>query len=186
MDVKTIVATAQPKMEAAVKHFQEELASVRTGRANAQILDTVTVSYYGSQVPLRQMATIAVPEATQLLVTPFDANALGDIRLAVEQAQLGVSMSDDGRALRLAIPPLTAERREELVKKVGKLAEEARISIRTARGEAWEAVQKAQKAGEISEDNRDWGRDELDKETATYNKKVEDLMKEKEVELRTV
>jgi len=186
MDVKTLAAAAKPKMDAAVAHFSEELKSVRTGRANAQILDMVTVAYYGSQMPLNQMATIAVPEATQLLVTPFDANALGDIRLAIEQAQLGLSMSDDGRALRLVIPALTAERREEMVKKVGKLAEEARISIRTARGDAWEAIQKAQKAAEISEDNRDWGRDELDKQTAEYNKKVEDLTKVKEAELRTI
>ena len=186
MDVKTLVATAKPKMEAAVNHFIDELKSVRTGRANSQMLDTVVVSYYGSMVPLNQMATVSVPEATQLLVTPFDANALGDIRLSVEQAQLGVSMSDDGRVLRLVIPALTAERREEMVKKVGKLAEEARISIRTSRGDAWEVVQKAQKAGEISEDNRDWGRDELDKQTAEYNKKVEDLVKVKEAELRTV
>ena len=186
MDVKTLVAVAKPKMEAAIQHFIEELKSVRTGRANAQILDGVTVSYYGSMVPLNQMATVAVPEATQLLVTPFDANALGDIRLAIEQAQLGVSMSDDGRALRLVIPALTAERREEMVKKVGKVAEEARISIRTARGEAWESVQKAQKAAEISEDNRDWGRDELDRQTAEFNKKIEELSKVKETELRTV
>ena len=95
-------------------------------------------------------------------------------------------MSDDGRALRLVIPALTAERREEMVKKVGKLAEEARISIRSARGDAWETVQKAQKNAEISEDNRDWGRDELDKQTADYNKKIEEIMKVKEAELRTV
>ena len=186
MDVQSLVAGAKPKMEAAITHFTGDLKSVRTGRANAQILDPVMVSYYGTQTPLRQMATVSVPEPTQLLVQPYDVNALGDIRLGVEQAQLGVSLSDDGRTLRISIPPLTSERREELIKRIGKLAEEARISIRSARGDAWEHIQKAQKEGEISEDNRDWGRDEIDKMTAEYNKKVEELTKEKEVELRTV
>lgn len=181
-----MVAAAKPKMEAAVSHFAEELKSVRTGRANSQMLDGVMVSYYGSMAPLRQMATINIPEATQLLIQPFDVNALADIRLAVEQAELGFSLSDDGRALRVTIPPLTAERRDEMVKKVGKLAEEARISVRTARGEAWEKIQESQKRGEITEDNRDWGRDEIDKMVAEYNKKIEDHSKEKEVELRTV
>lgn len=186
MDVKTLAGAAKPKMEAALAHFAEELKAVRTGRANAQILDSVVVSYYGTMTPLRQMATISVPEATQLVVQPFDANSLGDIRLGIEQAELGINMSDDGRVIRLSIPALTEERREEMVKKVGKLAEEARISIRSARGEAWEKIQESQKSGEISEDNRDWGRDELDKQTAEYNKKVEELVKAKEVELRTI
>ncbi len=186
MDVKTLTGAAKPKMEAAVAHFTEELKAVRTGRANVQMLDPVMVSYYGTMTPLRQMATISVPEATQLVVQPFDANSLGDIRAGIELAELGINMSDDGRVIRLNIPVLTAERREEMIKKVGKLAEEARISIRTARGEAWENVQEVQKKGEISEDNRDWGRDELDKQTAEYNKKVEELVKAKEVELRTV
>lgn len=186
MDVKTLAHAALPKMEAAISHFTEELKTVRTGRANVQMLDNVTVSYYGSMLPLNQVASLSVPEATQILVQPFDAGALNDVRAAIELAQLGISMSDDGRQLRLVIPALTAERREEMIKKVGKLAEEARISIRSARGEAWEAIQKAQKAGEISEDNRDWGRDEVDKLTADKNKQVEELVKVKEQELRTI
>jgi ribosome recycling factor len=186
MDVKAMAQAAKPKMEAALQHFTEELKTVRTGRANSQMLDAVMVSYYGTLTPLRQMATISVPEATQLLVQPFDAGSLADIRMAVEQAQLGFSLSDDGRVLRIGIPPLTAERRDEMVKKVGKLAEEARISVRTARGEAWENIQESQKRGEITEDNRDWGRDEIDKLVAEFNKKIEEVAKEKEVELRTV
>ncbi len=181
-----MVAAAKPKMEAAVAHFTEELKSVRTGRATTQMLDGVMVSYYGSMAPLRQMATISVPEPTQLLIQPFDANALSDIRQGVEQAQLGFSLSDDGRVLRVVIPPLTSERRDEMVKKVGKLAEEARISVRTARGEGWEKIQESQKKGEITEDNRDWGREELDKVVGEFNKRIEELAKEKEVELRTV
>lgn len=186
MDVKSLVLAARPKMEAAITHFTEELQTVRTGRANIQILDSVTVAYYGTQTPIRQMASLSVPESNQILVQPFDQNALGDIRLALLNAELGVSMSDDGHVIRIVIPALTQERRQEMAKKVGKLAEEARISVRTARGEAWEKVQETQKAGEISEDNRDWGRDELDKYVTEFNKKIEELAKLKEQELLVI
>lgn len=186
MDVKSVVASVRPKMDAAVQHLVEELKTVRTGRANAAMLDQVVVPYYGAMTPLKQMANITVPEPMQLLIQPFDAQAFGDIRLALVNAELGVSMSDDGRVLRLTIPALTQERREEMAKKVGKLAEEARISVRNIRGEVWDKVQSAQKASEISEDNREWARDELDKVTSEYNKKIEELMKAKEEEVRTI
>ena len=184
--IQDIVKPARPKMDAALQHFVEELKTVRTGRANAAMLDGVMVNAYGSMMPLRQVATITTPESSQLSVQPFDASQLAEIRKAIVEADLGFNPSDDGRMLRIVIPPLTSERREELVKKVGKMAETARIALRNVRGEIWETVQKAQKEGEISEDNRDWGRDEIDKITAEFNKKVEDIVKEKETEIRTV
>jgi ribosome recycling factor len=184
--VQDMVSAARPKMDAALAHFVEELKTIRTGRANAAMLDGVMVSAYGSMMPLKQVATVTSPEPQQLMVQPFDAGLLGEIRTAIVQADLGFNPSDDGRTLRIVIPPLTAERREELVKKVGKMAEETRISLRNVRGEIWEQIQKSQKAGEISEDNRDWGRDEIDKVTAEYNKKVEEEVKEKEAEIRHV
>jgi ribosome recycling factor len=184
--VQQMVAAAKPKMEAAIAHFVEELKTVRTGRANPAMLDGVMVSAYGSQMPLKQVATVASPEPQQLLVQPFDTSLMGDIRTGIMQAELGFNPSDDGRALRIIIPPLNAERREELVKKVGKMAEQTRISLRNVRGETWDHIQKAQREAVISEDNRDWGRDEIDKVTAEFNKKVEELVKEKEAEIRTV
>lgn len=184
--VQDMVSAARPKMDAALLHFSEELKTIRTGRANAAMLDGVMVSAYNSMMPLKQVATVTSPEPQQLLVQPFDATLIGEIRTAIVQADLGFNPSDDGRALRISIPPLTTERREELIKKVGKMAEETRISLRNIRGEIWEQIQKSQKAGEISEDNRDWGRDEIDKVTAEYNKKVEDEVKEKEAEIRHV
>lgn len=184
--VQDMVSAARPKMDAALAHFVEELKTIRTGRANAAMLDAVMVSAYGSVMPLKQVATVTTPEPQQLMVQPFDTGLLNDIRTAIVQADLGFNPSDDGRSLRIVIPPLTAERREELVKKVGKMAEETRISLRNVRGEIWEQIQKAQKAGEISEDNRDWGRDEIDKLTAEYNKRVEEAVKEKEAEIRHV
>jgi len=184
--IQDLVKPAHTKMEAALHHFTEELKTVRTGRANAAMLDTVMVSAYASMLPLRQVATITTPEPSQLSVQPFDAGLLPDIRKAIVDAELGFNPSDDGRTLRIVIPPLTAERREELVKKVGKMAETARIAVRNVRGEIWESIQEAQKEGEISEDNRDWGRTEIDTITAEFNKKIEEVVKEKETEIRTV
>ncbi len=184
--VQPMVAAAKPKMDMALSHFAEELKTVRTGRANAAMLDNVMVSAYGSQMPLKQVATVASPEPQQLLIQPFDATLIPEIRAGILQADMGFNPSDDGRAVRIAIPALTEDRREELIKKIGKMAEEARISLRNVRGDIWEQIQKAQKNGEISEDNRDWGRDEIDKVTADYNKKIEEHVREKEAEIRHV
>lgn len=181
--VQEMVAAARPKMEATLQHLTEELKTVRTGRASAQMLDGVMVMYYGTQTHLKQLATINVPEPTQILIQPFDANAVSDIVTAIRSAELGFNPTDDGRSVRITVPPLTAERREELAKKVGKMAEAARISVRTIRGDIWEDIQKAQKAAEISEDNREWGRDEIDKLTGEYNKKIEEIAKVKEGEI---
>jgi ribosome recycling factor len=184
--VQDMVSAARPKMDAALAHFAEELKTIRTGRANAAMLDGIMVNAYGSMMPLKQVATVATPEPQQLFIQPFDAGLIPDIRTAIVQADMGFNPSDDGRSLRIIIPALTADRRDELVKKVGKMAEETRISLRNVRGDVWEHIQKAQKAAEISEDNRDWGRDEIDKVTAEYNKKVEEEVKAKEAEIRTI
>lgn len=184
--VEQMVAAAKPKMESALEYFQNELKTVRTGRASAGMVEHVTVSYYGTPTPLKALATLTVPEATQILITPFDASSVKEIVNAIRDANLGFNPSDDGRTIRLNIPPLTAERREELVKMVGKMGEEARIAIRQIRGKVWEDIQKAQKDSVITEDNRDWGRDEIDKITGEFNKKIETAVKEKEAEIRTV
>jgi ribosome recycling factor len=184
--VQNLTAAAKPKMEAAITHFMDELKTVRTGRANAAMLDSVMVPAYGSLMPLKQVASVTTPEPQQLAVQPFDASTINDIRGAIQQADLGFNPSDDGRVIRISIPLLTAERRDELVKKVGKLEEACRISLRTTRGDIWEEIQKAQQAGELSEDNREWGRAEIDKITAEFNKRVEEIAKEKEAEIRTV
>ncbi|MBU6389327.1 ribosome recycling factor [Patescibacteria group bacterium] len=181
-----MVASAKPRMDAALAHFTSELHTVRTGRASAGMLDSIMVAYYGTPTPLKSLATVTVPEATQIVIQPFDANTVKDISAAIRESELGFNPSDDGRVVRISVPPLTAERREELVKRVGKMAEEARIAVRQARGDIWDRIQKAQRDGEITEDNRDWGREEIDKITAEYNKKIEAATKEKEAEIRTV
>lgn len=184
--VQEMVEKAKPKMEGAYSRFIDELRTVRIGRASANMLDQVVVSYYGNQTPLKALATIMVPDATQIVVQPFDIGAIHEIRTAITDADLGFNPSDDGRTIRISVPPLTAERREDLVKIVGKIAEAARVSVRTIRGDIWEHIQEAEKKGEISEDNRDWGRKEIDQLTAEYNKKIETVVKEKEAEIRTV
>lgn len=184
--VQDMVNSAKPKMEAALQHFFDELKSIRTGRVSPNILDNIMVNYYGSSTPLRSLATVTVPDATQILIQPFDTNTINDIRLAIQNSEFGFNPSDDGRILRISVPPLTAERREELVKRIGKISEATRVAIRNIRGEVWENIQKAEKNGEISEDNREYGRAEIDKLTADYNKKIETAVKDKETEVRTV
>ena len=146
--VQDMVNRAKPKMEAALSHFNEELKTVRTGRASANMLDNVMVSYYGTPTPLKAMATITVPEASQIVVQPFDTKAINEIRTGIVEAELGFNPSDDGRVLRISVPPLTTERREDLVKLVGKMSESARVSVRTTRGEVWEEIQQSEKKKE--------------------------------------
>jgi ribosome recycling factor len=184
--VDQMVASAKPKMESALEHFVNELKTVRTGRASVQMVDSVLVPYYGTPTPLKALATLTVPEPTQILIQPFDASAVKEIVNAIRESGLGFNPSDDGRTVRLVVPALTADRREEMVKMVGKMGEEARIAVRQVRGKVWDEIQKAQKDSLITEENRDWGRDEIDKVTAEYNKKIEQAVKEKEAEIRTV
>lgn len=181
-----LIAKAGPKMGVTFEHLQNELKTLRTGRATSSMLDSILVPYYGTPTPLKAMATVTVPDAAQLLISPFDTSAVKTIREAIVLADLGFNPSDDGRTLRISIPPLTAERREELVKRAGKLAEGGKIALRNIRGDVWDEIQKRQKAGEFSEDQRDDGRERIDKLTGEYNKKVDTLLKEKEIDIRTV
>lgn len=186
MTVPELLHAARPKMEGALGHLHDELKTLRTGRASAQMLDGIVVTYYGTPTPLKALATVNAPEPSQILIQPFDANAIKAIREAIVEAELGFNPSDDGRVLRISVPPLTGERREELIKRAGKMLEAAKIAVRNVRGEVWEHIQKLQKDGEISEDLRDQGRGDVDELTAEYNKKLETATKEKEADIRTV
>lgn len=184
--VSDLLTTLRPRMQQALDHLDAELKTLRTGRANPTMLDGIMISAYGSMMPLKQAATVVTPEPMQLLVQPFDVSLLGEIRTAIVNADLGFNPSDDGRSLRIVIPALTAERRDELVKRAGKLAEECRIALRNIRGDGWDQVQKAQKAAEITEDDREHGREQLDKLVADFNAKVAEAVAAKEQEIRTV
>ncbi|MEX0912452.1 MAG: ribosome recycling factor [Gemmatimonadota bacterium] len=182
-----------PSLEAARKHMDDaiealrrEFTSVRTGKATPALLDTVRVEAYGAQMPLNQVASVSAPEARLLVVQPWDSNMLGPVEKAIQTADLGLNPSNDGKIIRLPIPPLTEERRREYVKLLHKMAEEGRVSIRHARKEANDEIKQRQKDGELSEDEARRQQDEVQKLTDRQIQLVDDLLKHKEAEVMEV
>ena len=174
------------KMEQAVTHLKEDLSSIRTGRAAPAVLHRVTVEYYGSPVPLNQLASINVPEPRLLAVTPFDKNAIGLIEKAIQSSDLGITPSNDGQVIRLAFPPLTEERRKELVKQVHARAEDARVAVRNVRRHAKEELEKLERGGDISEDDLVRAEKELQKLTDRFVGEIDEIQHHKEQELMEV
>ncbi len=177
-----IIPLVKEKMDKAIESYQQRLKTVRAGRANPSSLDGVMASYYGVMTPLKQLATISVPEATQLLIKPFDKGCLKDIEKAIFESNLGYTPNNDGESIRIVIPPLTEERRKELTKQVKAIAEDAKVSIRNARHEGLDEAKKQ----ELPEDLEKQLEKEIQDLVNNYNKKIEDLLKEKEQELLTV
>ncbi|WP_152848057.1 ribosome recycling factor [Bacillus paralicheniformis] len=174
------------RMEKAIGAYQRELASVRAGRANPSLLDKVTVEYYGAQTPLNQIASITVPEARMLLITPYDKTALGDIEKAIQKADLGVTPSNDGNIIRITIPPLTEERRKELAKLVKKYSEDAKVAVRNIRRDANDDLKKLEKNGEMTEDELRSSTEDVQKLTDEYVSKIDEITKDKEKEIMEV
>lgn len=166
--------------------IREEFQTLRTGRANASLVENIEVTYYGSRSPLKQMAQLSTPDSSQIVIQPWDKSSLADIELAIRNSGLNLNPLNDGMAIRVVLPPMTEERRKELIRLVGAKTEEAKIAARNVRGEIWETVQKKEKAGEITEDDRDRSREELDKQIAEFNEKLVALSKEKEEEITKV
>lgn len=177
-----ILLETETMMEDSIANLEQRFTKVRTGRANPSLLDGVMVEYYGAPTPLRQLANVSVPEARQLCIKPFDRSCLGNIEKAIFEANLGLTPTNDGENVRITIPPLTEDRRRELVKQVKGMAEECKIAIRNARHDGLESVKKA----ELPEDQAKNVEDEIQELVNKYNKKVEDLTKDKETELMTV
>ncbi|MBB6452892.1 ribosome recycling factor [Salirhabdus euzebyi] len=180
------IKDTRDKMEKATQAYSKQLASVRAGRANPAILDGVMVEYYGAHTPLKQLANISAPEARLLLVTPFDKTAIADMERAILKADLGLSPSNDGNVIRISIPPLTEERRKELVKVVRKYSEEAKVQVRNIRRDSNDGLKKLEKDGELTEDELRGFQDDVQKETDNYIKKIDDLTKTKEEEIMEV
>lgn len=172
--------------QAALDHFKGEAAKLRTGRANATLVEDVSVDYYGSKTPLKQVASITVPEPRLIVIQPWDQGSIQAIAEAIRTSDLGLNPADDGHVIRLALPPLTEDRRKELVKTLNARAEDARMSIRSIREDAWKDIQDLEKAGEISEDDKFRGKDELQKEVDKWNAEIESVRKKKEEEILTV
>ena len=183
---KQVLDQAQEKMTKSIGAFSRELASIRAGVANASLLDRIMVDYYGSPTPINQMAGIAVPEARLLVIQPYDKSILGEIEKAIMRSDIGITPTNDGNVIRLAVPALTEERRKELVKQVKKEAEEAKIAVRNVRRDANDDLKKLEKNGEITEDElRGFGED-IQKLTDNSIVKIDELVKEKEKEILTV
>jgi len=185
-ELQSTIKSADKKMSQAVAHYKKELSHIRAGKAQPSILDGVKVDYYGSQTPLNQLANVSAPEARLLTVQPFDQSAIEDIEKAIMAAGLGLNPNNDGNIIRIPLPILSEERRKELVKRVGELAEEARISIRNTRRDANEEVEKKVKSESLPEDSLYESEDEIQKLTDQHTEKVEELAEKKEEEIMTV
>lgn len=174
---------ARLEMEASVEHLAMEYAGLRTGRASVHLLDNIRVSYYGSEVPLNQLASIATPDPTLLVIAPFDPTSIADIEKAIHRSGLGLSPTSDGRVVRLPVPPLTEERRVELAKLVSKMAEDDKTSVRNHRRAANEKIKEAEKGKEISEDDEHRLLKEAQKLTDEFIEKIDELAEKKKQEI---
>ncbi len=183
---KELIASMRDKMGKTVEHTRREFGSIRTGRASTSLLDGIDIDYYGSSVPLNQMANISVPEARLLLITPYDKSALGAIEKAILKSDLGLNPNNDGKVIRIPIPELTEERRKDLVKVVKRLAEDSRVALRNARREANERIKKGEKNGDISEDESHRIMDDIQKITDEYVAQIDELLKVKEKEIMEI
>lgn len=186
MSVQDVIKETKPRMEAAIEDTKRKLASIRTGRASVSILDSIVVDYYGTPTPLNQMASVHAPEPQLLTVQPWDTTQIGAVEKAIRSSDLGLNPMNDGKMVRVPIPPLTEERRKQLVKQVHEIAEDHRTAIRNIRRDENEKLKKMLKDKLISEDNEKDGLDEVQKLTNTYIAKIDELMKNKEQELMTV
>jgi ribosome recycling factor len=185
-DKAGILREAEEKMRGAVSVNKEELATIRSGRASPTLLNRITVDYYGTQVPLNQIANLSVPEPRLLVVSPYDKNSVSAIEKAIQSSDLGITPNNDGNVIRLAFPQLTEERRKELVKVAHVRAEEGRVAIRNVRRHAKEHLEMLKKDGTLSEDEERSAEKDLQKLTDKFVSEVDDSLQRKESELSEV
>ncbi len=183
---KQVLDQAKEKMTKSLAAFSRELASIRAGRASASLLDRITVDYYGAPTPVNQLAGVSVPEPRLLVITPYDKSILGEIEKAIMKSDIGITPTNDGNVIRLAVPALTEERRKELVKVVKKEAEEAKVAVRNVRRDANDDLKKLEKNGEITEDDLRGYSEDIQKLTDEFIAKVDETAKEKEKEILAV
>jgi ribosome recycling factor len=184
--VEELVKDAQTRMQKSVEHARNEFNTVRTGRASAGLLDRIDVDYYGTKTPLKQLATIGVPEARMLTIQPFDPSSIRNIEKAIMESDLGLTPSNDGKLIRLPIPQLTEERRKELVKLVRQMAEEGRVAVRNVRRDAIKHLGELVKNGEAGDDDERAAETRVQKLTDEHVSRIDDLLKRKEAEIMEV
>jgi ribosome recycling factor len=183
MELDEIIEKTKEQMNKSLEYYKQQLAKVRTGRANASILDNVKVEYYGTPTPITQIATINVPDAKTIIIQPWDQSVINAIEKAIKQSDLGFNPVNDGRILRIPVPPLTEERRKEIVKFCKKLTEDAKIAIRNIRRDQIELIRKAEKEKQLTEDDKELGEEKIQKVTDEFIKKIDDLFAAKEKEI---
>lgn len=181
-----IIALQEEKFIEALEHFRGEIDKFRTGRANPALVDYLIVDYYGTKTPMKQIASINVPEPRSLMIQPWDRGALSAIETAIRNANLGFNPMNDGVVIRIALPPLTEERRRDLVKALNQKAEEARIAVRNIREDAWKEIQHEEKEGNIAEDDKFKAKEALQEVVEGKNKMIEEMRKKKEEDMMTV
>jgi ribosome recycling factor len=180
---KDALTQAKVRMEKAIEDFRKDLAGIRTGRANVSLLDSIRVDYHGTQMPINQLAALTVPDPATIMISPWDAGAVPMIDKAIRTSDLGLNPANDGKIVRVPIPPLTEDRRKDLVKHIHKVLENHRTAVRNIRRDIKEAVEKLEKDKKISEDDRKRALDELEKLTHSETKKIEDVSATKEREV---
>ncbi len=183
MSVEDILLDAEERMDKALNHLKSNLAGIRTGRAAPGLLDSVKVTVYGSQTPLKQLASVGAPEPQQLVIRPFDPSVIKDIEKAIVASELGLNPQNDGRIIRINIPPLSTDTRKKLVARIKELAEETRVSIRNVRRDANKAIETAEKDKAISEDDRDTAKEEVQELTKKYEESVGEVAKAREADV---
>ena len=184
--INDVLQETKDRMGKSEKAFEKEMSKVRTGRASQAILDGVMVDYYGAATPLPQMATVSIPESRLITVKPWDVSVINDVEKAILKANLGLTPSNDGKLIRISIPPLTEERRKEIVKTVAKTCEDYKVAIRNIRRDANEMLKEFQKEGDISEDDSFKAQKQVQETTDEYIKKLDDIFAEKEKEILEV
>jgi ribosome recycling factor len=183
---KDAAASAKVRMEKAVDDFRKELATLRTGRANATLLDSVRVDYHGTPMPVNQLGTVTTPDATMIVISPWDPSAVPLIDKAIRTADLGLNPTNDGKVVRVPIPALTEDRRKDIVKQLHKVLENHRTAVRNVRRDLKEAIEKLEKEKKISEDEKKRALDDLEKLSHAETKKIEDLSAVKEREIMSI
>jgi ribosome recycling factor len=184
--VDELLQDASRRMDGSIEHTRTEFNTVRTGRASAALLDRIAIDYYGTATPLKQLATINVPEPRMLTVQPFDPSTIKSIEKAIQESDLGLTPSNDGKMIRLPMPQPNEERRKELVKVVRKLAEEGKVAVRNVRRDAMHHLQELVKNGDVGDDEERRAEDRVQKLTDDHTKSIDELLKHKEAEIMEV
>jgi len=181
--VKDVLKELENKMKVSVEHFRKDLSKLRTGRANISLLEDIKIDYYGTLTPLNQVATLGVPDPTLITVQPWDPSLLEVIDKVIRGADLGLNPINDGKTLKIPIPPLDEDRRKEIVKHIGKILEDERTVLRVMRRESKEKIEELEEKKNITEDDKYWGYDKLQEVTDQYTKRIDELAKAKEKEI---